>query len=1120
MRMKSLSTSRRIMALAAITTIVAISQTLPALALNEPQITAAVPAPNSVHKSASVPSITVTFDRDIRSPQAGEDPSSLVVKNGVGTSIPGAVIRRADNRSLTFTPASSFTGAQSPLRVNATAHPDVVGDPTAVPEYLIHLDDTPPVIPTISSPAAGSFTTAQVVHLIGTSEANSSLTVKETGRPDLGATASNSGAYDIALNYPDGENGVTHTISITATDSVGNTSAPNNWSFKRDVVAPDAPTLTTPATDLQTSLRDVSLGGASPQNGTIKIFDGAVAIGTTTATSNSWSHTLTGLADGEHALTARAQDPAGNLSSPSNSRLVTIDATAPAVPTIQAPTINDANKNALPVKGAAEPSSKIEITINDTDPITDPITTSVTAVAADEDGNNYATTLDVGTLKDNNPITILVKSTDQAGNASSSSIVIAKDTANPLVPTAAFLNAKWINSDNVSAVVVKGAGEKNSTVLLTVAGGAESVEEQGVVGADGNYSISFDATGLPEGTVGATVRLRDAAGNTSDAVAATSVTKDTVAPSAPAFTTPTPNQIVKNKAVEVAGTSEPNANISILENDTIVANAATATDASTWTDTVNETVDGTHTLKARQQDAAGNWGTALASVTFSLNAVAPSLVSITPAHLAELQSVTKVVGTYSEGLSSAAVTVKDKALTIVLGTTSTSGPTVTWTPGSALTEAASPYTVEMQATDTSGGTEATSELSTTTFKVDVTAPTIPVISTPAEGAHIANYAVTLGGTADTGSTVELKEGSTVLGSFVPTGDTGDAAKKSWTFSKTFGAIGSHTVTATARDNAGNVSGVSSRTFVIEIDTAAPPAPVITAPLQNAQINSLSVTITGTAEATSTVKLYNGATQLPGTTTADAAGAWTKLISVTPGLYAITATATDANNNVSPASAVRNFRVIDDTGAPDVPVITSPATGSILGATFIVKGTAEAGTTVRVYRGDTLLSGTVTTGSNGQWSKAVTLASGSHTLKSTATDEASNTSAFSAPITVEVDATVPAVSFSTTSGTMYMLDDTFEITGNASDNRKLAAVEVAFYDLRGNKVKTVTATLATPEATSSTWTATADLTPGQYTIIATAVDGVSLRTKTGQITVYQLTGALPTLPSVPSPAPSP
>ena len=107
--------------------------------------------------------------------------------------------------------------------------------------------------------------------------------------------------------------------------------------------------------------------------------------------------------------------------------------------------------------------------------------------------------------------------------------------------------------------------------------------------------------------------------------------------------------------------------------------------------------------------------------------------------------------------------------------------------------------------------------------------------------------------------------------------------------------------ATITDSAGNnatFSGTLTPAGMLQIDTTPPAAPAIA----NDTINgNKSVSLTGTAEANSTVTVYDGSTAL-GTTTASASGAWSYTTgTLANGTQVFTATATDAAGNTSAAS---------------------------------------------------------------------------------------------------------------------------------------------------------------------------------------------------------------------------
>ena len=152
---------------------------------------------------------------------------------------------------------------------------------------------------------------------------------------------------------------------------------------------------------------------------------------------------------------------------------------------------------------------------------------------------------------------------------------------------------------------------------------------------------------------------------------------------------------------------------------------------------------------------------------------------------------------------------------------------------------------------------------------------------------------------------------------------------------------------------------------VTVDTAAPAAPSITSfttdsgTVGDGITNDNTLTLTGTAEANTTVKVFDGATLL-GSVVANGSGAWSyTTAALANGAHSLTATATDAAGNTGAASAALSVTI--DTVAPAAPSITSFTTdsgtvgdGITNDNTLTLTGTAEANTTVKVFDGATLL----------------------------------------------------------------------------------------------------------------------------------------------------------------------
>ena len=244
------------------------------------------------------------------------------------------------------------------------------------------------------------------------------------------------------------------------------------------------------------------------------------------------------------------------------------------------------------------------------------------------------------------------------------------------------------------------------------------------------------------------------------------------------------------------------------------------------------------------------------------------------------------------------------------------------------------------ATNASGNTSSVS--AATNVIVDTTCPGTPTIGLQSADSGIVGDCITntkvvsLTGVAEVNSTITVCDGQSVLGSVVANAEgvwnlafdmtndqiaalagsmlsstARDAASgnqtQSWAFTTAPLSDGVHTFTVTSTDSAGNVSTVSK--LNVTIDTVAPGAPVITG---NSVSNTNQLQLTGTADAGSTVKLFDGSTAI-GTATANASGVWTFTTGFSNGVHIYTATASDVAGNISSASAATS---VSASGAND------------------------------------------------------------------------------------------------------------------------------------------------------------------------------------------------------------
>lgn len=213
--------------------------------------------------------------------------------------------------------------------------------------------------------------------------------------------------------------------------------------------------------------------------------------------------------------------------------------------------------------------------------------------------------------------------------------------------------------------------------------------------------------------------------------------------------------------------------------------------------------------------------------------------------------------------------------------------------------------------------------------------------------------------------------------------------------------GTHTVSYSATDNAGNAS--TTQTQTVKIDTSAPAVPVLGVPAYVNAANASAVPVTGSAEPGATLSLTirdaGSAHTVTTVTTASAAGSWSlspNLTALTEGTITYSATATDPAGNTGPATTATDTK---DTTPPAIQILSVPAYVNTANVTAVpVTGTAEAGTTITLTAADTVPAHTVTAvttaSGTGAWSfttlNLAGLDQGTLTYTATAKDAAGNT----------------------------------------------------------------------------------------------------------------------------------
>ncbi|WP_194293017.1 Ig-like domain-containing protein [Streptomyces smaragdinus] len=994
----------------------------------------------------------------------------------VTVSIDGVVIGTTTvNPDSTWSLQTTDPLADGPHTVSAT-QTDVVGNVSPAASNDFTVDSTGPAAPVITSPAAGSTTADSTPDITGTGEPGATVEVFVDGTAIGVTTVAPDGTWTFTPTTPlaDGP----HTVTATQTDAAGivsPVSAPVD--FTVDTGAPAAPVITAPADGSTISSPTPTITGTGEPGATVNVVLDGTPLGTATvAPDGTWSLPVTTpLADGPHTVEATQTDATGNVS-PAATSTFTVDATAPAAPVITGPADGSTITSTTPtITGTGEPGATVDVTVDGT---------VVGQTTVNPDGT---WSLPVTTPLADGPHTVTATQTDPSGNVSPAAT--STFTVDTTAPAAPVIEAPTSGSSTTDTTpTVSGTGTPDSVVTVTDSTGA--VLGTATVAPDGTWS--FDSVALADGTYTISATQTDPSGNVSPVSNSVIFTVDTTAPAAPVITGPADGSTINDPTPTITGTGEPGATVEVTVDGTVIGTTTVNPDGTWSLPTTTPLADGPHTVSATQTDAAGNTSPAGTS-TFTVDATAPAAPVITaPADGSTIGDPTPTIS----GTGEPGATVNVVLDGTPLGTV-TVAPDGTWSLPVTTPLADGPHTVEATQTDALGNV---SPAATSTFTVDATAPAAPVITGPADGSTITSTTPTITGTGEPGATVDVTVDGTPVGTATVNPD------GTWSLPVTTPlADGSHTISATQTDPAGNVSPAATSTFTV--DTTAPAAPVITAPTSGTTTTDNTPTVSGTGTPGSTVTVTDGTGAVLGTALVAPDGTWSFDTAVlADGTYTISATQTDASGNVSPVSNSVIFTV--DTTAPAAPVITSPAAGStITDNTPTITGTGEPGATVEVSVDGTVI-GTTTVNPDGTWSLPTTtpLADGPHTVSATQTDAAGNVSpAGSNDFTVNTTVTVePPVITSPSSGDVIG-DSTPTITGTGTPGDTVTVI------VDGTPAGTTT---VQPDGTW-TFTPSTPLGEGDHTVTATQTDpagNVSPPSAPVDITIDTVAPAAPVITS--------
>lgn len=737
---------------------------------------------------------------------------------------------------------------------------------SGVVSFQWNRDTVAPAPPAVLLPATSPFTSnASSLTISGTCETQSTVFISGNLTNSMLCAA---GVFSFSdTKTVDG----TYNYSVTQTDKAGNVSAATSVQWIRSSIPPAPPVISVPATASVTNNLSTQVLSGTCSNGDTVEISGAYS-GNVTCAAGVFSFSLNNTTDGTYNYSVLQRNPSSGLASSPVAQTWIRDTVSPSALVISSPAVTPYYFSGASVSVSGSCETGTTINVSGAENLTATCVASAFTVTLNKavDGSyNYS-----------------FIQADAAGNNSPAvSLNWIKDATPPLAPTVTSFVSPLV--DNTSAITISGVCETGATVNI-----AGDFSSSAVCAAS---SYSFAVTKSSDGNYSFNLTQTDASANVSPQTSV-SWTRDTLAPATVVVTSPNSSPFgSSNTSLVLNGSCETGATV-YLSGD---ATANVLCSASSFSFTVNKTLDQTYNFNLLQTDIAGN---SSSSVGFSW-----IKDSSTPASPALILPATNP---YNSNTS-----------TITISGTCVNGFTVEISgsySSSAICSAGSFSFIDMQTVDGAynysliqrnlSGT-ASSPI-TLTWNRDTVSPSVPVITAPSVNPKYSNAsALTLSGTCETGALVS------VSGDY--TGSTTCAAS-SFTFNITKSTDAVYNFAIKQTDVAGNASGTAN--FSWHRDTVVPAMVTVTAPVDNPFASGdTNLTISGACEASATVSLSGAGTDSVSCT---ALGSYSFSVSkLVDGTYNYNISQTDLAGNTSAALA---FQWIRDTSVPSTPTVVTPA----------------------------------------------------------------------------------------------------------------------------------------------------------------------------------------------------
>ena len=303
-----------------------------------------------------------------------------------------------------------------------------------------------PVINQLNTPTNNHYPT-----ISGTGVTGDTIKLYESDRL-VGSTVVANDTWSITtIQLADGGRNMT----ATATDPAGNVSEESeNMVFGIDLKAPNKPVIN--QLNTPTNNHTPTISGTGVTGDTIKLYESGRLVGDTVVANDTWSITMTQLADGGWVMTATATDPAGNVSEESESMLFEIDSTAPSLTSVTILTsgegnANDGDKITLLFTSSEQIQSSLIVAFKSGD-----YNMTGTVDITDLPNNDWKAEIPVNNNDTDGDVSFTIDFTDLAGN---SGATVTSVTDNSSVTVIALLARAIVVAAHLNGVLPENATE-------------------------------------------------------------------------------------------------------------------------------------------------------------------------------------------------------------------------------------------------------------------------------------------------------------------------------------------------------------------------------------------------------------------------------------------------------------------------------------------------------------------------------------------------------------------------------------------------------------------------------------------------------------------------------------